>query len=88
MATEQRQSLREKREAVVLEHVQAENRHDIAASVEVTQRFTRMLLQLFSSLAGLDYIGKKREAGIFVKEQLLVPDQEVVVRRRTSFLAD
>jgi steroid delta-isomerase-like uncharacterized protein len=33
MATEQRQSLRERREAVVLEHVQAENRHDIAASV-------------------------------------------------------
>lgn len=62
--------------------------HDIAASVEVAQRFTRMLLQLFSSLAGLDYIGKKREAGIFVKEQLLVPDQEIVVRRRTSFLAD
>lgn len=62
--------------------------HDIAAAVEATQQFTRMLGQLFSSLAGLDYIGKKKEAGIFVKEQLLVPDQEIVVRRRTSFLAD
>jgi steroid delta-isomerase-like uncharacterized protein len=33
MATEQQQSLREKREAIVLEHVDAENRHDVAASV-------------------------------------------------------
>jgi steroid delta-isomerase-like uncharacterized protein len=33
MATEQQQSLREKREATVLEHVDAENRHDVAASV-------------------------------------------------------
>lgn len=33
MTTEKQQSLREKREAVVLEHVQAENRHDVAASV-------------------------------------------------------
>ena len=33
MATEQQQALREKREAVVLEHVQSENRHDVAASV-------------------------------------------------------
>jgi limonene-1,2-epoxide hydrolase len=32
MATQQ-QSLREKREAIVLEHVNAENRHDVAASV-------------------------------------------------------
>jgi steroid delta-isomerase-like uncharacterized protein len=33
MATEQQRSLREKREATVLEHVDAENRHDVAASV-------------------------------------------------------
>lgn len=33
MATEQQQSLREKREAVVAKHVQTENRHDVAASV-------------------------------------------------------
>lgn len=33
MATEQQQSLREKREEIVLEHVNAENRHDVASSV-------------------------------------------------------
>jgi steroid delta-isomerase-like uncharacterized protein len=33
LTTEKQQSLREKRDAVVFEHVQAENRHDVAAAV-------------------------------------------------------
>jgi len=33
MTTSQQQSLREKREAIVKEHVNAENRHDADASV-------------------------------------------------------
>jgi steroid delta-isomerase-like uncharacterized protein len=33
LTTEKKQSLREKRDAVVFEHVHAENRHDVAAAV-------------------------------------------------------
>jgi hypothetical protein len=32
MTTERQQSLRDKRDSIVLEQVQAENRHDVAAS--------------------------------------------------------
>jgi len=43
---------------------------------------------VFSSLAGLDYIGKKRETGIFVKEQAILPDADFQEKRRNSFLAE
>lgn len=64
------------------------NHIDIALSVRVVTNFSQPVLQLFSSLASLEYIGKKREAGIFVKEQLMVPAEEVSMRKRKSFLAD
>ena len=50
--------------------------------------FIRLTLRLFSSLAALEYIGKKREAGIFVKEHLVVPAEEIPAPRRKSFLAE
>jgi hypothetical protein len=44
---------------------------------------------LFASLARLEYIGKKKETGIFVKEQVLIPQNETApVKKRRSFLAD
>jgi Bacterial Type VI secretion, VC_A0110, EvfL, ImpJ, VasE len=46
------------------------------------------MLRLFASLAALEYIGKKREAGIFVKEHLVVPAEEAPTARRRSFLAE
>lgn len=61
---------------------------DIGQALEKATRFTQVALRLFNSLAALDYIGKKKEAGIFVKEQLMVPEEETVVRKRRSFLAD
>jgi hypothetical protein len=50
--------------------------------------FTDFMLRLFASLAALEYIGKKREAGIFVKEHLVVPAEEAPTARRRSFLAE
>jgi hypothetical protein len=44
---------------------------------------------LFANLARLEYIGKKKEAGIFVKEQMLIPQNESLPdKKRRSFLAD
>ena len=50
--------------------------------------FCGLILGLFDALAALDYIGKKKETGIFVKEQLIVPEEDVQSRRRGFFLAD
>lgn len=61
---------------------------DINVSLDKALHFTRIISTLFTSLAALDYIGKKREAGIFVKEQLLMPEVEMQAKKRRSFLAD
>jgi len=57
-------------------------------AVRVVQQFIRLTLRLFSTLASLEYIGRKRDAGIFVKEHLVVPAEELPAPRRKSFLAD
>ena len=53
-------------------------------------QFTQIISALFANLARLEYIGKKKETGIFVKEQILVPqtDQAAMAKKRRSFLAD
>lgn len=61
---------------------------DIYAAIEKMSLFTTTTLRLFNSLAALDYIGKKKEAGIFVKEQAIVPEEEAQLKKRRSFLAD
>ena len=70
---------------------------DIAASLKQIRSFTGTIAQLFHQLARLEYIGKRKEAGIFVKEEALVPGggagsggggMAPVVTRRRSFLAD
>lgn len=60
---------------------------NIHEGIEKNERFTSMILQLFTNLAALDYIGKKKEAGIFVKEKLVVAE-EAQARKRGFFLAD
>lgn len=45
------------------------NHLDIAASVTRCRRFTATLLQVFSKLAKLDYIGKKEDPGIIVAQR-------------------
>ncbi|BAV10177.1 Predicted component of the type VI protein secretion system [Filimonas lacunae] len=61
---------------------------DIYAGVDKVLTFSAVALKLFNTLAALDYIGKKKEAGIFVKEQVIVPEEEVQMKKRRSFLAD
>lgn len=57
-------------------------------AVRAVQQYTQLALRLFNSLASLEYIGRKREAGIFVKEHLVVPAEELPAPRRKSFLAE
>lgn len=62
---------------------------DINDALEKVADFTRIISSLLANLARLEYIGKKKEAGIFVKEQVLMPLQEQsVVKKRRSFLAE
>lgn len=58
------------------------------ASIEKIISFTRTVSQLFAALAKLDYIGKRRDAGVFVKEQALTNQPETPAKKRSSFLAD
>jgi hypothetical protein len=65
------------------------NHLDINDALEKALKFTQIISSLFGSLARLEYIGKKKESGIFVKEQVLIPQTEnVPVKKRRSFLAD
>ena len=62
---------------------------DINDALEKVLKFTQIISSLFGSLARLEYIGKKKESGIFVKEQVLLSQTEnAPVKKRRSFLAD
>lgn len=64
---------------------------NIAASLNQIRSFTSTIAQLFHQLARLEYIGKRKEAGIFVKEEALTSGgggMAPVAARRRSFLAD
>ena len=63
--------------------------NDLREAMDQVQQCSQLVLHLFRNLASLEYIGKKKEAGIFVKEQLMIPEkEEESVRKRRSFLAD
>lgn len=64
------------------------NHLDINASIETVTVFTQHISHLFASLSRLDYIGKRKEAGIFVKEQVVSSQPETNTPKRRSFLAD
>ncbi len=61
---------------------------DINDAIGKVAQFTKTISRLFYQLAKLEYIGKRREAGIFVKEEVVKNGQEAPVQRRRSFLAD
>jgi hypothetical protein len=73
---------------------------NINASIEKVAVFIRRMDNLFSSLAKLEYIGKRKDTGIFVKEQVIqkesslfvkepvTPEPEVQPKKRRSFLVD
>lgn len=61
---------------------------DVNDAVTKVSVFTKTISRLFYQLSRLEYIGKKKEAGIFVKEEVVNKGQEVPPQRRRSFLAD
>lgn len=63
---------------------------NIATSLSRIVDFTNTISQLFHQLARLEYIGKRKDAGIFVKEELLTPGGVMApaVSKRRSFLAE
>lgn len=62
---------------------------DINSSVEKVSIFTIIISNLFHQLARLEYIGKRKESGIFVKEEVISPTpQSPDPKKRRSFLAD
>ncbi len=65
------------------------NHLDINDALDKVLTFTQIISSLFNNLSRLEYIGKKKETGIFVKEQVLTPQAEATpVKKRRSFLAD
>ena len=65
------------------------NHLDINDALDKVSQFTHIISALFANLARLEYIGKKKETGIFVKEQMLIPQTESSPeKKRRSFLAD
>jgi hypothetical protein len=62
---------------------------DINTAVVKVSNYTKVISSLFYKLSRLDYIGKKKDANIFVKEEIINPDTaENAARKRRSFLAD
>jgi hypothetical protein len=61
---------------------------DINSSMEKMTSFTKILSRLFQQLARLEYIGKRKETGIFVKEEVIATAAEQSAPKRRSFLAD
>src|SRR5579859_2519803 len=62
--------------------------HDINSAVEKITTFTKIISQLFNQLSRLEYIGKRKDTGIFVKEEVVAaqPVEQPAPKRR-SFLA-
>jgi hypothetical protein len=63
---------------------------DINAAVVKVGAFTKTVSSLFHKLSKLDYIGRKKEAAIFVKEEIVNPVEtaESTAKKRRNFLAD
>jgi hypothetical protein len=63
---------------------------DINAALLKVMAFTKTVSALFLKLSKLDYIGKKKEAAIFVKEEIVNPVEtaESAAKKRRNFLAD
>lgn len=64
--------------------------HNIDATIKKITPFTRTISALFYKLSKLDYIGKKRDANIFVKEEIVDARATTAETntRRQSFLAE
>lgn len=73
-------------ENVLVETIELEYAHgDINSALVKVSSFTKLMLSLFKKLSELDYIGKKEDSGIFVKEEAVDNSEP---RGRRSFLLD
>lgn len=74
-------------ENVLIDMIDLEYVHtDVNSALQKTASFTKLMLSLFKKLNELDYIGKKSDSNIFVKEEVVSSDKNVKSRR--SFLLD
>ncbi len=73
-------------ENVLIQMIDLEYQHtDINKALFNVSSFTKLMMSLFKKLNELDYIGKKSDSNIFVKEEVIAkPD----VKSRRSFLLD
>ncbi len=73
-------------ENVLVEMIELEYQHtDINKALSKVSSFTKLMLSLFKKLNELDYIGKKSDSKIFVKEEIIAKNE---VKNRRSFLLD
>lgn len=73
-------------ENVLIDMIDLEYEHtDINSALNSVSSFTRLMLSLFKKLNELDYIGKKSDSNIFVKEEAV---ENPEVKSRRSFLLD
>ncbi|MFC5045004.1 hypothetical protein ACFSTE_20735 [Aquimarina hainanensis] len=73
-------------ENVLIEMIEIEYQHsDVNKALNHVSGFTKLMLTLFKKLNELDYIGKKSDSNIFVKEEVVAKED---VRSRRSFLLD
>jgi len=83
-------------ESLLLQTINVKYNHeDINNTLEEVSQLLEVIVNLFTTLSGLDYIGKRKQAGIFVKEEQAkkyeddyIQNVEVPKAPRTSFLAD
>ncbi|SHJ03166.1 hypothetical protein SAMN04488096_10745 [Mesonia phycicola] len=73
-------------ENILVEMIELEYQHtDINKALSKVSAFTKLMLSLFKKLNELDYIGKKSDSKIFVKEEIIAKNE---VKNRRSFLLD
>ena len=73
-------------ENTLIEMISLEYQHtDINKALNHVSSFTKLVLSLFKKLDELDYIGKKSDSKIFVKEEVVAKNE---VKSRRSFLLD
>ncbi len=57
--------------------------NDLNRNIEKVVSFVKVILKLFETLSKLEFIGKRRESGIFVKEEAVnSSDNQSKTRRR------
>lgn len=73
-------------EKLLSDMIEIEYKHyDVNQSLGTVAKFSKVMLSLFKKLEELDYIGKKSDSNIFVKEEVVAKQD---IKQRRSFLLD